>query len=187
MFISFLYHFRIISGQLHVHYEAKNRNKAFKNGPGPLRLLFWSFFEDCWNKQKRTNLKNYKINKTTNTKPGNAGFTNQERERFNNILEADFIDSFRYLHPEKIKYTWWSYMFHARSKNVGWRIDYFCISKSLKDNLKDAYILNEVMGSDHCPIGVVIEVWIYPTTEISNNSTNKYFIKFLIECKDFPQ
>ncbi len=103
-------------------------------------------------------LKNPQTNKTTKTKPGNAGFTDQERERFDKILEAGFIDTFRYLHPEEIKYTWWSYMFHARSKNVGWRIDYFCISKSLKESVIKAEILNEVLGSDHCPVKLVFEV-----------------------------
>ncbi|MBT3297453.1 exodeoxyribonuclease III [archaeon] len=103
-------------------------------------------------------LKNPQTNKTTKSKPGNAGFTDQERERFDKILEAGFIDTFRYLHPEEMKYTWWSYMFHARTKNIGWRIDYFCISKILKNNLKEAIILNEVLGSDHCPVGLEIEV-----------------------------
>lgn len=107
---------------------------------------------------KEIDLKNPQTNKTTKSRPGNAGFTDQERERFDKILEAGFIDTFRYLHPEEIKYTWWSYMFHARSKNVGWRIDYFCISKSLENNFKKAEILNEVLGSDHCPVKLEIEL-----------------------------
>ncbi|MAG61123.1 exodeoxyribonuclease III [archaeon] len=106
---------------------------------------------------KEIDLKNFKTNKTTKTRPGNAGFTDQERESFDKIIKAGFIDTFRYLYPEKIQYTWWSYMFNARKKDVGWRIDYFCISKSLKNNLKDALILNEVMGSDHCPVGIEVE------------------------------
>lgn len=91
-------------------------------------------------------------NKTTATKPGNPGFTDKERERFSDILKAGFIDTFRTLHPEKVKYSWWSYMMNARAKNIGWRIDYFGVSNSLKDKIKSADILTDVMGSDHCPI-----------------------------------
>ncbi len=92
-------------------------------------------------------------NKTTETKPGNAGFTDRERSKFTQLLESGFIDTFRYFHPdEKDRYTWWTYMFGARQKNVGWRIDYFLVSESLKDKLKDADILHDVMGSDHCPV-----------------------------------
>lgn len=97
-------------------------------------------------------LKNYASNKTTKTKPGNAGFTDKERERFNDILDAGYIDSFRYFNPEERKYSWWSYMFQARQNNAGWRIDYFCVDKKLKKRMKSADILTEVMGSDHCPI-----------------------------------
>lgn len=88
----------------------------------------------------------------------NAGFTDEERAGFINIMEAGFIDTFREFHKEPGQYTWWSYMFHAREKNIGWRIDYFCISKILRKRLKDAFILSDVMGSDHCPVGVEIDV-----------------------------
>lgn len=91
-------------------------------------------------------------NKTTEKRPGNAGFTDKEREGFDNILEAGYIDSFRHLHPEKIQYSWWGYMFKSRERNVGWRIDYFCVDKKLKDNIKKAEIRDEIMGSDHCPV-----------------------------------
>ena len=96
-------------------------------------------------------LKNPKTNK------GNAGFTNEEREKMTELLNAGFIDSYRYLYPEKIEYSWWSYMGHAREKNVGWRIDYFITSLSLKENLKDAVIHTEIMGSDHCPVELDID------------------------------
>jgi exodeoxyribonuclease-3 len=87
----------------------------------------------------------------------NAGFTVEEREKFDKILKEGFIDTFRYFYPDKKdSYTWWSYMFNARAKNVGWRIDYFCVSKNLKKNLKNAIIYNDVLGSDHCPIGLEI-------------------------------
>ncbi len=93
-----------------------------------------------------------KNNKTTATRPGNPGFTDKERKRFSDLISAGFIDTFRYLHPEKIKYSWWSYMANSRAKNIGWRIDYFLASKSLSKKIKKADILDEVMGSDHCPV-----------------------------------
>ena len=96
---------------------------------------------------KEIDLKNPKTN------VGNAGFTNEEREKMTELLETGFTDTFRYLYPEKENiYTWWSYMFHAREKNVGWRIDYFIVSNSIKNKIKDAKIYDEIMGSDHCPI-----------------------------------
>ena len=82
----------------------------------------------------------------------NAGFTDEEREGFDNIINAGFIDTFRELHKGNGHYTWWSYMGGARARNEGWRIDYFCISPSLKSIMTDSSILPEVMGSDHCPI-----------------------------------
>ena len=107
---------------------------------------------------KEIDLKNDKSNKTTKTKPGTAGFTDKEREGFDNIIDSGFIDTFRELHPTEEKYSWWSYMFSARTKNVGWRIDYFCVSNSLKENLVSAEILNDVLGSDHCPIELKIKL-----------------------------
>ncbi len=86
-----------------------------------------------------------------------AGFSPQEREKFGRLLDSGFVDTFRPFYPDKEKaYTWWSYMFNARADNVGWRIDYFCISESLEDPLEEAIIYHEVMGSDHCPVGLVI-------------------------------
>ena len=96
-------------------------------------------------------LKNPKTNK------GNAGFTNEEREKMTELLNAGFIDSYRYLYPEKIEYSWWSYIGHAREKNVGWRIDYFIVSNDFRENIKDATIYTEILGSDHCPVGLEIK------------------------------
>ncbi|BAP61288.1 exonuclease III [Methanococcus maripaludis KA1] len=100
---------------------------------------------------KEIDLKNPK----TNIK--NAGFTPEERSGFDNIVNSGFLDTFREFNKEPDNYSWWSYRFNARAKNIGWRIDYFCISKSLKGNLKDAFIMPEVMGSDHCPVGIIFE------------------------------
>jgi len=103
---------------------------------------------------KEIDLKNPQSNKTTKTKPGNAGFTDEERSDMDKFIEEGFIDSFRYLYPDKVKYSWWSYRFNSRANNSGWRIDYFLVSKNLK--LNDAFILNEIYGSDHCPVGIII-------------------------------
>lgn len=95
-------------------------------------------------------------NPKTNRK--NAGFTDEERGKFTELLNAGFIDTFRYFYPDvEGIYSWWSYRFSARAKNAGWRIDYFCVSESLKDRLRDAKILTDVTGSDHCPVVLEIE------------------------------
>lgn len=95
-------------------------------------------------------------NPKTNTK--NAGFTIEERNKFSELLDSGFIDSYRTLYPEQTgAYTWWSYMRQARTRNVGWRIDYFCLCESLKDNLVDAKIYPDILGSDHCPISIDIK------------------------------
>ena len=100
---------------------------------------------------KEIDLKNPKSNRN------NAGFTDQERDRFTKLLEAGFIDTFRYFYPDQEGiYSWWSYRFKAREKNAGWRIDYFCVSECLKDRLKSAAIHTEVFGSDHCPVELVV-------------------------------
>ena len=91
-------------------------------------------------------LKNPKTNRR------NPGFTDEERGKFSALLDAGFIDTFRYFYPDKVEYSWWSYRFKAREKNVGWRIDYFCASEALKDRLESACIRTEVFGSDHCPV-----------------------------------
>lgn len=89
---------------------------------------------------------------------GNAGFTYEERRKFSELLSHGFIDTFRYLYPEKIDaYTWWSYMKGVREKNIGWRIDYFVVSKSFISKVKDSLIYKDILGSDHCPIGLIIQ------------------------------
>lgn len=95
-------------------------------------------------------------NPDTNTK--NAGFTIEERNKMTALLDSGFIDSFRYLYPEKVLYSWWSYRFNARGNNAGWRIDYFLVSERIKKNIKDSIIHTSVLGSDHCPIELDIEI-----------------------------
>lgn len=96
-------------------------------------------------------LKNPKTNKT------NAGFTIDERNKLTTLLNSGFVDTFRLLYPDVTgAYTWWSYMFNARTNNAGWRIDYFVVSEKLKDNVKDSVIYTDVLGSDHCPVGLLI-------------------------------
>jgi len=87
----------------------------------------------------------------------NAGFTDEERGKFTELMNSGFIDTFRYLYPDKKDcYTWWSYMFNARAKNAGWRIDYFCVSEKLKGSIMDSIIHSEVTGSDHCPVELLM-------------------------------
>ncbi|MDD3171808.1 MAG: exodeoxyribonuclease III [Bacilli bacterium] len=96
--------------------------------------------------------------KNPKTNERNPGYTFEEREKFSNLLTADFIDSFRYLYPDKIQYTWWSYRFNARNNNVGWRIDYFVVSSSIKEKIVDVIIHDKVLGSDHCPVEIDIKI-----------------------------
>lgn len=92
-------------------------------------------------------------NPKTNRK--NAGFTDEERGRFDAIIEAGFIDTFRHLYPDRTEqYSWWSYRAAARQRNIGWRIDYFCVSDAVKNQIRDATILADTLGSDHCPVGL---------------------------------
>ena len=100
---------------------------------------------------REIDLKNPKTNR------GNAGFSDEERGKFSELLEAGFVDTFRYFYPDAEGcYSWWSYRFQARAKNAGWRIDYFCVSEALKSRLADAKIHSEVMGSDHCPVELLL-------------------------------
>ena len=102
---------------------------------------------------KEIDLKNPKSNRR------NAGFTDEERDKMTKLLNAGFTDTFRYLYPDKTEmYSWWSYMFKAREKNVGWRIDYFIVSKSIEEKIEESYIYSEVLGSDHCPVGLEINI-----------------------------
>lgn len=95
--------------------------------------------------------------KNPKTNRGNAGFSDEERGKFTELLNEGFCDTFRTLYPDKVQYSWWSYMFQARAKNAGWRIDYFVVSDRLMPKVKDSFILTEIMGSDHCPVGIEIE------------------------------
>jgi exodeoxyribonuclease III len=100
---------------------------------------------------KEIDLKNPKSN------VHNPGFTIEERRGFDRFIENGFIDTFREFNKEPDNYSWWSYRFNARAKNIGWRIDYFCISKALRPRLKDAFIMKDIMGSDHCPVGITLD------------------------------
>ncbi|MCI9297024.1 MAG: exodeoxyribonuclease III [Lachnospiraceae bacterium] len=96
-------------------------------------------------------------NPKTNRK--NAGFTEEERAKFTALIKAGFIDTFRYLYPDlEGAYSWWSYRFRAREKNAGWRIDYFLVSEALQDAIKDALIYKDIFGSDHCPVGLILDI-----------------------------
>lgn len=97
-------------------------------------------------------LKNPKANQ------GSAGYTQEEREKFRQLLDAGFVDTFRMLHPDEVKYSWWSYMFKARERNAGWRIDYFLASEDAKDKIIEADILTDIQGSDHCPVLLNLDV-----------------------------
>lgn len=96
--------------------------------------------------------------KNPKTNHFSAGFTDEERGKFSELLNSGFSDTFRSLYPEKVEYSWWSYMFQARQKNVGWRIDYFVVSNRILDKVKEAKIHTEIMGSDHCPVSIEIDI-----------------------------
>ena len=102
---------------------------------------------------KEIDLKNPKTNRR------NAGFTDEEREKFGKLLDAGFTDTFRHLYPDKEGiYSWWSYRFNARKNNAGWRIDYFLVSNRIADKIKEAKIHTDIMGSDHCPVSLELEI-----------------------------
>lgn len=96
--------------------------------------------------------------KNPKTNHQNAGFSDEERAKFRELKAAGFTDTFRFLHPDEVKYSWWSYMFKAREKNAGWRIDYFMVSNRIADKVQVAAIHNDIFGSDHCPVSIEIEV-----------------------------
>lgn len=96
--------------------------------------------------------------KNDRTNHKNAGFTDEERAKMTELLASGFTDSFRYLYPEREAYSWWSYRMNARAKNAGWRIDYFIVSDEIRDRIREAYIYDSVYGSDHCPVGLLIDV-----------------------------
>ena len=95
--------------------------------------------------------------KNPKTNRRNAGFTDEERQKFSELLSEGFIDTFRTLYPTEVTYSWWSYRFHAREKNAGWRIDYFVTSKRLLEHIRDAKIHTDIMGSDHCPVELLLK------------------------------
>ncbi|MBQ0041426.1 MAG: exodeoxyribonuclease III [Clostridiales bacterium] len=101
---------------------------------------------------------------------GNAGFSDEERGKFGELLNAGFTDTFRHMYPEEVKYSWWSYRMKARERNAGWRIDYFLVSNRLADKVKSAEILNDVYGSDHCPVAIELEL---NKTNLSNLLTDE--------------
>ena len=105
--------------------------------------------------------------KNPSSNRNNAGFTDEERGKFNALLNAGFVDSWRMLNPDTVKYSWWSYRFQARQRNAGWRIDYFLVSDSMKDRIAGAEIHNELLGSDHCPVELDLKsaLGLQPTNE----------------------
>lgn len=102
--------------------------------------------------KEEIDLKNPKTNRK------NAGFSDEEREKMRILQNSGFVDSYRYLYPDKVEYSWWSYRFKAREKNAGWRIDYFLVSEESKDKIKEAKIHTDVFGSDHCPVSLEIDI-----------------------------
>ncbi|ASM39627.1 exodeoxyribonuclease III [Campylobacter sp. RM12327] len=121
-------------------------NNLVKNGK---KVIFCG---DVNTAHREIDLKNPKANAQT------SGFLDIERKWIDKVLECGYIDTFRQINRDEIKYSWWSYRFNARKNNAGWRIDYFFISQNLKNVLKDAFILNDVFGSDHCPVGIEIDI-----------------------------
>ncbi len=95
--------------------------------------------------------------KNPKTNHFSAGFSDEERAKMTELLDAGFVDTFRHLYPDEVKYSWWSYMYGARAKNVGWRIDYFIVDRAFMPRVKDSLIYTDVLGSDHCPIGMITE------------------------------
>ena len=132
------------------------------------RMEFEDLFRDYLNrlKEKKSvilcgdlNVAHERIDiKNPDSNQRNAGFTIEERTKFSKLLETGFIDTFRFKYPDVVKYSWWSYRFNARANNAGWRIDYFVVSENLSDKIVDAKILNDVFGSDHCPVELDINL-----------------------------
>ena len=130
--------------------------------PNSKRELERLDYRVIWENEFRKYVKNLEKNKPVilcgdKTNRNSAGFTDEERREFQNLLNENFVDTFRVFYPDKEKFSWWSYFGKAREKNVGWRIDYFVVSEVLKNKLKDAEIHDQVFGSDHCPVSIDIE------------------------------
>ena len=128
-----------VKGLAHVAFNVSDMDKAIQ------------FYQDVLGFEKAFDLKNPKTNHF------NPGFSDQERQKMRDLLGLGFADTFRTLYPEKVEYSWWSYRFNSRAKNVGWRIDYFIVSQRLMNQVKDSVIYGDILGSDHCPVGVEIE------------------------------
>lgn len=139
---------------------------------GLLRLDYRCYWEDCLRKhlmnldEKKPVIYTGDLNvahneidlKNPDENHFSAGFSDEEREKFGMLLDNGFTDTFRSLYPEKVQYSWWSYRTKARERGVGWRIDYYVVSNRLMDKVKDSIIYDQVMGSDHCPVGLIVEV-----------------------------
>lgn len=148
-----------------------NSQEALEKGGKPKRLPYRMQWEDDFREYLKSldankpvivcgdmNVAHEEIDiKNPKTNHLSAGFTDEEREKMTTLLDNGFVDTFRALHPDEVKYSWWSYRFHARDKNVGWRIDYFLTSKRVKDRITGAAIHNDIFGSDHCPIELDID------------------------------
>jgi len=138
---------------------------------GLSRLDYRMYFEDCMRAHLREldkkkpviytgdlNVAHNEIDlKNPETNHHNPGFSDEERAKFTELLKAGFVDSYRHLYPESVKYSWWSYRMKAREKGVGWRIDYFVVSQRLMSEVKDSLIYDDIYGSDHCPVGLVLK------------------------------
>ena len=118
--------------------------------------------------------------KNPKTNRRNAGFTDEEREKMTVLLNDGFTDSFRYLHPDEVTYSWWSYRFKAREKNAGWRIDYFLVSDRIMEQITEAKIHTEIMGSDHCPVEVDLTFYSYLSSYFNKNNQKRVCHKFMI-------
>lgn len=148
-----------------------NSQEALEKGGKPKRLPYRMQWEDDFREYLKSldankpvivcgdmNVAHEEIDiKNPKTNHLSAGFTDEEREKMTTLLDNGFVDTFRALHPDEVKYSWWSYRFHARDKNVGWRIDYFLTSERVKDRITGADIHNDIFGSDHCPIELDID------------------------------
>lgn len=136
------------AAQIHPLYGNGGRNGT-GNAGGPKGVVICG---DLNVAHKEIDLKNPSANRR------NAGFTDEERGKFTDLLAAGFVDTWRLLHPDEVKYSWWSYRFHARENNAGWRIDYFLVSDNLKNRITGTGIHNEIFGSDHCPVELVLDI-----------------------------
>lgn len=154
--------------ELYVPNSGENLEKGAKPKRLPYRLVFEQDLREYLTslKAKKSVIVTGDLNVAHNeidlkhpeTNHLSSGFTDEERDAFSQLLNLGFIDTFRYLYPDTVKYSYWSYRFKAREKDAGWRIDYFLVSEDLKDKIKDSYILNDCFGSDHCPVMLDVDL-----------------------------